>query len=75
MAAIFHIVTAKPSHETMARPRINPDAAMTTAERQRPRRRDDEHDFIRWCFAARAIAEAFAAEFSGTVSRISGAML
>ena len=30
-----------------------------------PRRRDDEQDCLRWCFARRAIAEAFAAEFSG----------
>jgi hypothetical protein len=30
-----------------------------------PRRRDDEHYYLRWCFARRAIAEAFAAEFSG----------
>ena len=30
-----------------------------------PRRRDDEHDYLRWCFARRSIAEAFAAEFSG----------
>jgi hypothetical protein len=32
---------------------------------QRPRRRDDEHDYLRWCFADLATAEAFAAEFSG----------
>jgi hypothetical protein len=31
------------------------------------RRRDDEHDYIRWCFADRATAEAFAAEFFGTL--------
>ena len=30
-----------------------------------PRRHDDEHDYSRWRFARRAIAEAFAAEFSG----------
>jgi hypothetical protein len=30
-----------------------------------PRRRDDEHDYLRWCFARRAIAEAFADEFAG----------
>jgi hypothetical protein len=32
---------------------------------QLPRRRDDEHDYLRWCFADLATAEAFAAEFSG----------
>jgi hypothetical protein len=32
-----------------------------------PRRRDDEHDYIRWCFKDVATAEAFAAQFSGTV--------
>jgi hypothetical protein len=32
-----------------------------------PRRRDDEHDYIRWCFRDVATAEAFAAQFSGTV--------
>jgi hypothetical protein len=30
-----------------------------------PRRRDDEHDYLRWCFADLGNAEAFAAEFSG----------
>ena len=30
-----------------------------------PRRRDDERDYLRWCFARRAIAEAFADEFTG----------
>jgi hypothetical protein len=29
------------------------------------RRRDDEHDYLRWCFADVATAEAFATEFSG----------
>jgi hypothetical protein len=33
------------------------------------RRRDDEHDYLRWCFARRAIAEALAAEFSGELIR------
>jgi hypothetical protein len=32
-----------------------------------PRRRDDEHDYIRWCFGDLAVAEAFAAQFSGTL--------
>jgi hypothetical protein len=32
-----------------------------------PRRRDDEHDYIRWCFADRVHALAFALEFSGTL--------
>jgi hypothetical protein len=32
-----------------------------------PRRRDEEHDYIRWCFKDLAIAEAFAAQFSGTL--------
>jgi hypothetical protein len=32
-----------------------------------PRRRDDERDYLRWCFADRVTAEAFAAEFSGTL--------
>ena len=32
-----------------------------------PRRRDDEHDYIRWCFKDVATAEAFAAQFSGTL--------
>ena len=32
-----------------------------------PRRRDDEHDYLRWCFADLATAEAFAMEFSGEV--------
>ena len=32
-----------------------------------PRRRDDEHDYLRWCFADLATAEAFAAEFGGEV--------
>ena len=32
-----------------------------------PRRRDDEHDFIRWCFADLASAEAFAAQFGGEI--------
>jgi hypothetical protein len=27
--------------------------------------RDDEHDYIRWCFKDLATAEAFAAQFSG----------
>ena len=31
------------------------------------RRRDDEHDYLRWCFADLATAEAFATEFSGTL--------
>jgi len=31
------------------------------------RRRDDERDYLRWCFADRVTAEAFAAEFSGTL--------
>ena len=30
-----------------------------------PRRRDDDHDYLRWCFARHTIAEAFAAEFGG----------
>jgi hypothetical protein len=29
--------------------------------------RDDEHDYIRWCFADREIADAFVAEFSGAL--------
>ena len=32
-----------------------------------PRRRDDKHDFIRWCFADLATAEAFAAQFGGEI--------
>ena len=32
-----------------------------------PRRRDDQRDYLRWCFADLATAEAFAAEFSGTL--------
>jgi hypothetical protein len=32
-----------------------------------PRRRDDEHDYIRWCFNDHATADAFAAQFSGTL--------
>jgi hypothetical protein len=32
-----------------------------------PRRRDDEHDFIRWCFADLATAKAFAAQFGGEI--------
>jgi hypothetical protein len=32
-----------------------------------PRRRDNEHDYIRWCFNDLAVAEAFAAQFSGTL--------
>jgi hypothetical protein len=32
-----------------------------------PRRRDDEHDYLRWCFADLATAEAFAMEFNGEV--------
>jgi hypothetical protein len=32
-----------------------------------PRRRDKQHDYIRWCFADCATAEVFAAQFSGTV--------
>jgi hypothetical protein len=32
-----------------------------------PRRRDGEHDYIRWCFKDLATAEAFAAQFSGTL--------
>jgi hypothetical protein len=32
-----------------------------------PRRRDDEHDYLRWCFADLATAEVFAAEFGGEV--------
>jgi hypothetical protein len=36
-----------------------------TQARLAPRRRDDERDYLRWCFASREIAEAFAAEFSG----------
>ena len=32
-----------------------------------PRRRDHDHDYIRWCFKDLATAEAFAAEFSGTL--------
>ena len=32
-----------------------------------PRRRDDEHDYIRWCFKDVASAQAFAVQFSGTV--------
>ncbi len=32
-----------------------------------PQRRDDGHDYLRWCFADRATAETFAAEFSGTL--------
>jgi hypothetical protein len=32
-----------------------------------PRRRDNEHDYIRWCFKDLAVAEAFTAQFSGTL--------
>ena len=32
-----------------------------------PRRRDDEHDYLRWCFADLATAEDFAMEFNGEV--------
>jgi hypothetical protein len=32
-----------------------------------PRRRDEQHDYIRWCFKDLATAEAFAAQFSGTL--------
>jgi hypothetical protein len=32
-----------------------------------PRRRDAKHDFIRWGFKDVATAEAFAAQFSGTL--------
>ena len=32
-----------------------------------PRRRDGEHDYIRWCFKDLATGEAFAAQFSGTL--------
>jgi hypothetical protein len=32
-----------------------------------PRRRDDEHDYLRWCFADLATAEAFAAQFGGEI--------
>jgi hypothetical protein len=32
-----------------------------------PRRRDDEHDYIRSCFADCATAEVFVAQFSGTL--------
>jgi|SRR5215510_8312973 len=35
-----------------------------------PRRRDDEHDFIRWCFADLATAEAFAAHRIRTLDAI-----
>jgi hypothetical protein len=31
-----------------------------------PRRRDDEHDYSRWCFADRVHALALTLEFSGT---------
>jgi hypothetical protein len=31
------------------------------------RRRDDEYDYIRWCFKDLPTAEAFAAQFSGTL--------
>ena len=34
-----------------------------------PRRRYDGRDYLRWCCARRAIAEAFAAEFSGELIR------
>jgi hypothetical protein len=32
-----------------------------------PLRRDDEHDYIRWCFRDLATPEAFAAQFSGAL--------
>jgi hypothetical protein len=32
-----------------------------------PCRRHDEHDCIRWCFNNHATADAFAAQFSGTL--------
>jgi hypothetical protein len=32
-----------------------------------PRRRDDERDYISWCFADRVHALVFALEFSGTL--------
>jgi hypothetical protein len=35
------------------------------------RRRDDEHDYLRWCFADLATAEAFAAQFGGEVLQVS----
>jgi len=34
---------------------------------QLPRRRDDERDYLRWCFADASNAKEFAAEFSGTL--------
>jgi hypothetical protein len=30
-------------------------------------RHEDDRDHLRWCFARRAIAEEFAAEFDGTL--------
>jgi len=30
-------------------------------------RHEDDQDFLLWCFARRAIAEEFAAEFGGTL--------
>jgi|SRR5215475_8261991 len=33
-----------------------------------PHRHTDERDYLLWCFARRAIAEQFAAEFSGTLT-------
>jgi hypothetical protein len=36
-------------------------------DHQIPRRRDDEHDYIRWRFKDLATAEAFVAQSSGTL--------
>ena len=33
------------------------------------RRRDEQHDYIRWCFKDLATAHAFAEQFSGTLLR------
>jgi hypothetical protein len=32
-----------------------------------PHRHENEREYLRWCFARRAIAEEFAAEFGGTL--------
>jgi hypothetical protein len=44
-----------------------------TIERKIPQRgrgrHDDKRDYVRWCFADRDIAVAFAAEFGGAVMR------
>ena len=38
-------------------------------DHQISRRRDEQHDYIRWCFKDLATAHAFAEQFSGTLLR------